>query len=56
MKLPHCPHCRTKTPMRKAGFQMYVGGKPDKQRYECRKCRRFTTKPKWREQKAKKER
>jgi hypothetical protein len=41
--------------MRRAGFQLMVGGKPAKQRYECKNCRRMTTKPKWRKPRVKKE-
>ena len=50
MATPYCPHCRTAKPMMKAGHQLMVGGRPSKQRYQCRNrgCYRMTTKPLWR--------
>lgn len=41
----YCPHCTSQKPLWKAGFQLMVGGKPEKQRWQCKNCRRFTTKP-----------
>lgn len=57
MATPYCPFCRSPRHMIKAGWQLMVGGKPAKQRYQCRNkgCYRFTTKPKWRKPTVKKE-
>ena len=41
----YCPHCMSQKPLWKAGFQLMVGGKPEKQRWQCKHCRKFTTKP-----------
>lgn len=51
----YCPYCRSTRPLGKAGFQLRVGGKPPKQRYECRNCHKVTTNPKWRKPRTKKE-
>lgn len=40
-----CPFCRSNKSIWKAGFQLQVGGKAPKQRYQCPDCRTFTTKP-----------
>lgn len=55
MAKQYCPFCKSTKPMRKAGFQLRVGGKPAKQRYECKNCRRITTNPKLRKPRTKKE-
>ncbi len=45
LKEVYCPYCRSGKPMRKAGFTIDRRDKRH-QRYECKKCRRFTMKPK----------
>ena len=56
MATPYCPFCKSAKPMMKSGWQLRVGGKPAKQRYQCNNkgCYRMTTKPKWRKPYAKK--
>lgn len=39
----YCPFCTSMKPMRKAGKAYRI--EKDKQRWECRNCRRMTVKP-----------
>ena len=41
----YCPHCRSTKSVWKAGFQLQIGGKAPRQRYQCPDCRTFTLKP-----------